>query len=64
MPTLVREDGTVLTEFGAIATWLARIHPDRVLPSEDVEGEARAVEVMACVECTIHGQGYGRILMP
>ena len=64
VPTLVRNDGTVLTEFSAIATWLARSHPDKTLLPTDAEGEARAVEVMAYVEGTIHGQGYARIFMP
>jgi glutathione S-transferase len=64
VPTLVRDDGTVLTEFGAIATWLARANPDKALLPRDAEGEARASEVIAYVEGTIHGQGYARIFMP
>ena len=64
VPTLVRDDGTVLTEFAAIATWLARSDPDRQLLPADIEGEARTVEIMAYVEGTIHGQGYARIFMP
>jgi glutathione S-transferase len=64
VPTLVRDDGTVLTEFGAIATWLARTNPDKALLPRDAEGEARASEVIAYVEGTIHGQGYARIFMP
>ena len=64
VPTLVRNDGTVLTEFAAIATWLARSHPDKALLPTDAEGEARTVEIMAYVEGTIHGQGYARIFMP
>ena len=64
VPTLVRNDGSVLTEFTAIAVWLARTHPDKGLMPEDAEGEARLVEMMDYVEGTIHGQGYGRIFMP
>lgn len=64
VPTLVRDDGTVLTEFAAIATWLARIHPDKNLLPVDPEIEARVVETMAYVEGTIHGQGYARLFMP
>lgn len=64
VPTLVRDDGSVLTEFSAIATWLARTNPGKGLLPDDPEGEARAVEVMAYVEGTIHGQGYGRLFMP
>ena len=64
VPTLVRDDGTVLTEFGAIATWLARSHPDKNLLPVDPEIEARVVETIAYVEGTIHGQGYARLFAP
>ena len=64
VPTLVRDDGSVLTEFGAIATWLARTNRDAKLLPDDPETEARAAEVMAYVEGTIHGQGYARMFMP
>jgi glutathione S-transferase len=64
VPTLVRDDGTVLTEFGAIATWLARTNPSKAFIPEDAETEALVVETMSYVEGTIHGQGYARILVP
>jgi glutathione S-transferase len=64
VPTLVRDDGKVLTEFSAIATWLARSAPGRGLLPDDVEIEARIVETMAYIEGTIHGQGYARLFMP
>jgi glutathione S-transferase len=64
VPTLVRDDGSVLTEFGAIATWLALTHPKSGLLPRDAEIEARALEAMAYVEGTIHGQGYARIFKP
>ncbi len=64
VPTLVRDDGSVLTEFSAIATWLARTDPDKGLLPDDPDAEARVVETMAYVEGTIHGLGYGRIFAP
>ena len=64
VPTLIRDDGSVLTEFGAIATWLARTYPEETLIPDDPEEEARMVELMDYVEGTIHGQGFGRIFMP
>ena len=64
VPTLVRDDGSVLTEFGAIATWLARTNPQAGLLPDDVEAETRALEVMDYVVGTLHGQGFGRIFMP
>jgi glutathione S-transferase len=56
VPTVVRDDSSVLTEFSAIATWIARQAPERSLLPEDPDSEARSVEVMAYVEGTIHGQ--------
>jgi glutathione S-transferase len=64
VPTLLRDDGSVLTEFSAIATWLARTNPEKKFLSSDPEAEARAIEVMAYIEGTIHGQGFGRIFAP
>ena len=64
VPTLVRDDGSVLTEFGAIATWLARTSPEKHLLPSDPNGEARAIEVMDYVVGTIHAQGFGRIFKP
>ena len=64
VPTLVRDDGSVLTEFGAIATWLARTNPQAGLLPNDPDVEARVAETLDYVEGTIHGQGYGRIFMP
>ncbi|MGJ9420676.1 glutathione S-transferase family protein [Massilia sp. CMS3.1] len=64
VPTLVCNDGTVLTEFGAIATWLARTYPEAHLLLSSPMEEARAVEVLEYVEGTIHGQGYARMINP
>ncbi|RYE78794.1 MAG: hypothetical protein EOO74_04760, partial [Myxococcales bacterium] len=64
VPTLVRNDGSVLTEFGAIATWLAHTHPEKGLLPTDVEGATRAHEILAYVEGTVHGQGFTRLFKP
>jgi glutathione S-transferase len=61
IPTLVRGDGTALTEVPAIAYWLARMNPRAKLWPEDVEAETRALEAMAYIVGTIHGQGFARI---
>lgn len=61
IPTLVRKDGTVLTEVQAIAFWLGRIHSRAKLWPDDIENESRALERMAYVVGTIHGQGFARI---
>jgi glutathione S-transferase len=61
IPTLVRNDGTSLTEVQAIAYWLARTHPRRKLLPEDINDETRVIETMAYVVGTVHGQGFARI---
>jgi len=64
VPTLIRDDGSVLTEFGAIATWLARTNADKALIPDDLDSEARMIEVLDYVEGTVHGQGFSRIFAP
>lgn len=61
IPTLVRRDGTSLTELQAIAYWLARSHPRARLWPDDAENECRLIEAMAYIVGTIHGQGFARI---
>lgn len=64
VPTLVRDDGSVLTEFGAIATWLARTNPDKGLLPDGIENEARALEIMDYAVATVHMQAFGRVFAP
>ena len=61
IPALVRDDGSALTEFQAIAWWLARSHPKAKLLPGDADGEARVIETMDYAVGNIHGQGYTRI---
>lgn len=61
IPTLVREDGSVLTDFQSIAWWLARAYPRGKLLPDNLEGELRVIEVMNYALNTIHGQGFTRI---
>jgi glutathione S-transferase len=64
VPTLVRDDGTVLTEFLAIATWLALTNREKQLLPESPEGQARVLEAIDYVESTIHMQGFSRMFRP
>ena len=64
MPTLARDDGSVLTEFPAIAVWLARTNPGANLLPTDPEAEARALEAMDFCVATLHMQGFSRIFRP
>jgi glutathione S-transferase len=61
IPALVRRDGSVLTEVVAIAYWLARTHKRAKLWPDCADAESRALEVVAYVTGTLHGQGFARI---
>jgi len=64
VPTLVRDDGSVLTEFPAIALWLGLTHPAVKLLPEDADGRVRALEMTDYVVATVHMQGFSRIFRP
>jgi glutathione S-transferase len=64
VPTLMRDDGTVLTEFPAIATWLALTNRDKQLLPEDPDAQARALEAMDYLVATVHMQGFSRMFRP
>lgn len=64
VPALVRDDGTVLTEFPAIAYWLAKSNPQAGLLPADLEGETRALEMLDYAVSTIHMQAFSRIFRP
>ncbi len=61
IPALVLDDGTALTEFSAIAWWLARSYPKRQLLPATVAGEVRALSLMNYAVHTLHTQGFARI---
>lgn len=63
IPTLVRDDGRALTEFQAIAYWLARQFPKAALMPGDIDGDTLVMEVMDYVVGTLHGQGFARIFV-
>lgn len=64
VPTLVRDGGSVLTEFPAIAVWLARKNPEAGLLPPDADGEAAALEAMDYAVSTMHMQGFSRMFRP
>jgi glutathione S-transferase len=61
VPTLERDDGSILTEFPVIAYWLARQNPQANLMPSDEETMIRAAEVMEYCVGTIHAQGFTRL---
>jgi glutathione S-transferase len=64
VPTLERDDGSVLTEYPAIAWWLASTHPEAKLLPGSVEGQTRAIEATDYCVATMHMQGFARIFRP
>ena len=64
VPTLVRDDGSVLTEFPAIAYWLARTNPGQRLLPDGFDDQARVLEAMDYIVATVHMQGFSRLFRP
>ena len=51
---LVRQDGSVITEFAAIAMWLSMTNPDKKLMPTDPEGIVRTIEALDFIVGTVH----------
>ena len=64
VPTLVSDEGIVLTEFPAIAVWLARCNRHKHLLPEDLEGQVRVLELTDYIVATVHMQGFSRVFRP
>jgi glutathione S-transferase len=64
VPALLRDSGKVLTEYPAIAVYLARLYPDAKLLPADPEAEAEALEAMDYIVATVHMQGFTRVARP
>jgi glutathione S-transferase len=64
VPALQRDDGSILTEFPVIATYLGLTNPDKKLMPQDMETSLRAYEAMEYAVGTMHGQGFARIFRP
>ncbi|MFL1461474.1 glutathione S-transferase family protein [Roseococcus sp. DSY-14] len=64
VPALLRQDGSTLTEFPAIAYYLAATNPQAKMLPEGPEALARAMEVTDYAVATVHMQGFSRIFRP
>lgn len=64
LPALVREDGSLLTEFQAIAFWLAKSHPEAGLIAAGLEGEVRVLEALDFIVGSVHMRGFTLMLVP
>ena len=51
---LIRKDGSVLTEFSAIAIWLSLTNPHKKLMSTDPESLVRTIEILDFIVGTVH----------
>lgn len=64
VPALRRSDGSVLTEFTAIAFWLAKAYPDAGLLGNGLEDEVRALEMVDFIVASLHMRGFTLLKMP
>lgn len=64
VPTLVKDDGSVLTEYPAIAFYLAATNPGAGVMPEGPEALAKALEITDYCVSTMHMQGFSRIFRP
>jgi glutathione S-transferase len=64
VPALLDDDGVLRTEYPAIAYWLARTNPFANLLPDNIDLQARALELMDYCVATIHMQGFTRIFRP
>lgn len=64
VPALQLDDGSILTEFQAIALYLGLIHPERRLIPAGADAQARMMEAMDYVVGTIYATGFRRIFRP
>lgn len=61
VPTLTRDDGSVQTEYPAIAWWLARTNPFSNLLPDNLDQQAQVLELLDYCVATIHMQGFARL---
>jgi glutathione S-transferase len=61
VPTLQRDDGSVLTEMPAISYWIAATYPDAGLMPKSTDGVARAMEWLNFMSGSVHNGGFTRI---
>ena len=64
VPVLIRDDGSTLTEFPAIALWLALSNPAAGLLPTDPEGLTRGLEIMDYAVATQHMHAFSRMFNP
>lgn len=64
VPALRRADGSILTEFQAMAFWLGRSFPQAGLIGDDLEEQARILELMDFMVASVHMRGFTFMKVP
>lgn len=64
VPALLRPDGSLLTEFPAIAFWLARSFPEAELIGEGIEAQSRALETVEFIVSSLHMRAFTLLKVP
>jgi len=64
VPALVRDDGEVITEYPAIAHWLAERFPEAKLMPGGEDAKLHAAEATDYCVSSIHMQGFSRVFRP
>lgn len=64
VPALLRPDGSVLTEFQAIAFWLGRSNPQAGLIGPELEEQARMLSMLDYLVASIHMRGFTLLKVP
>lgn len=64
VPAITRPDGSLLTEYQAIAFWIADAHPGSGLLPADAEGRLRVMELMDFMVASVHMRGFTFVLAP
>lgn len=64
VPALGRADGSVLTEWGTIATWIGLTYPENGLLPGDLETRIRVQEFLEYIIGTVHMRGFTLVAKP
>lgn len=64
VPALIRDNGSLLTEFGAIAFWLGKAHPQAKLIGTSIEDEVRTIELLDYIVGSVHMRGFTFVTVP
>ena len=64
VPAIIRDDGSLLTEFGVIAHWLSHTCGKDKFAAGTFEEELRIMETLDYLVATVHIQGFSRLLRP